>query len=87
MPIRVFLLLVPLTAATANSASPDDPGAKVPAAQYRSVTSGTRSYRPVVPLPWGDINRRVAPKLGGSKEGAMPDTKGAAPNSGSQHKH
>lgn len=29
---------------------------------YRSVTSDLRSYRPVDPLPWDEINRRVAPQ-------------------------
>lgn len=40
--------------------SPDQPvGAVGPA--YLPVGAGTKSYRPVEPLPWGDINRRVAP--------------------------
>src|SRR5262245_428876 len=42
-----------------RAASPDDPGAGVPADRYRPVFSGTKSYRPVEPLPWGDANRRV----------------------------
>ena len=29
--------------------------------RYRSVTGGLESYRPVEPLPWGDINRGVSP--------------------------
>lgn len=28
---------------------------------YHSITGDLRSYRPVDPLPWGDINRRVSP--------------------------
>lgn len=91
MPTRLFLipalLTLALTAAAAHSAGPDDPEAPVPPAQYRSVISGTKSYRPVEPLPWGDVNRRVAPKHGTNKDGAVPDTKGTAPNTGSQHKH
>lgn len=46
----------------AQAASPADPGAPVKANRYSPVTSGTKSYRPVEPLPWGDVNRRVAPK-------------------------
>lgn len=41
-------------------AMPDQPvGAVGPA--YVPIGAGTKSYRPVEPLPWGDINRRVAP--------------------------
>jgi hypothetical protein len=29
--------------------------------KYRSVTRGLESYRPVEPLPWGDVNKGVAP--------------------------
>jgi hypothetical protein len=43
------------------AASPADPATRVPAVRYDPVTSGTKSYRPVEPLPWGDVNRRVAP--------------------------
>ncbi len=39
---------------------PDQPVA-VPYAHYSSVMSGTRSFRPVEPLPWGGVNRRVTP--------------------------
>lgn len=39
---------------------PDQPIA-VPYAHYGSVMSGTRSFRPVEPLPWGGVNRRVTP--------------------------
>lgn len=46
---------------------PDDP-AKGGRSHYQSITAGTKSYRPVEPLPWGDINRRVAPP-GAPKEG------------------
>jgi hypothetical protein len=52
--------------ASAIAADPADPTAPVPASGYRSITSGTKSYRPVEPLPWGDVNRRVAPP------GALP---------------
>jgi hypothetical protein len=55
-------LLVTAVAAGAQAASPADPGAPVKANRYSPVTSGTKSYRPVEPLPWGDVNRRVASK-------------------------
>lgn len=39
---------------------PDEPVA-TPPARYEPIVTGTKSYRPVEPMPWGDINRRVAP--------------------------
>jgi hypothetical protein len=42
--------------------TPDDPCAKVPPTRYSSVMAGAKTYRPVEPMPWGDINRRMAPK-------------------------
>ena len=48
---------------------PDQPLA-VPPARYGSVMSGTRSFRPVEPLPWGGVNRRVAPE----EQGAPPSS-------------
>jgi hypothetical protein len=48
---------------------PDQPVA-VPPAHYGSVMSGTRSFRPVEPLPWGGVNRRVTPE----KQGAPPSS-------------
>lgn len=68
---------------------PDDPARGGPSG-YQSTTSGTKSYRPVEPLPWGDINRRVAPP------GALDPKKDEAPRNGKpapprqpapQHKH
>ena len=53
-------LLTLLTAV--NAAAPEDPSAPVPSARYNPVTAGTKTHRPVEPLPWGDVNRRVAPK-------------------------
>jgi hypothetical protein len=65
MPLR-FLLLICITAmidpAKGRATGPDDPAARLPDARYGSVTTGTRSYRPVEPLPWDQINRRVMPK-------------------------
>ena len=55
-------LLVTALAAGGQAASPDDPRAPVKANRYSPVTSGTKSYRPVEPLPWGEVNKRVAPK-------------------------
>lgn len=41
---------------------PSDPDARVPRATYQSVTAATKTYRPVAPLPWDELNRRVAPR-------------------------
>jgi hypothetical protein len=79
----ISVIALALTAVAARSATPDDPAARVRADRYRPVISGTKSYRPVEPLPWGDVNRRVAPKEKGGKDGAMPHGKGSAPG----HKH
>lgn len=48
---------------------PDDP-VKVKPYTYSPITSGNQSYRPIDPMPWGDMNRRVAPP--GSLPGAPP---------------
>ena len=40
---------------------PDQP-VGVSRAHYDSVMSGTRSFRPVEPLPWAGVNRSVAPE-------------------------
>ena len=85
--MRASLLLLSsialaLTAWVARAATPDDPEAPAPASAYRPVVSGTKSYRPVEPLPWGAINRRVTPP---PKEAPAPDAKGTAP--APQHKH
>jgi hypothetical protein len=66
-------LLFTRVIAGAQAASPDDPAAPVKANRYSPVTLGTRSYRPVEPLPWGDVNRRVAPRQKPKdKQGAPP---------------
>ncbi|KAB2914286.1 MAG: hypothetical protein F9K29_15005 [Hyphomicrobiaceae bacterium] len=65
MRARMLLLLgfaVSIETATGHAASPDQPGASVPEARYAPITGGTQSYRPVEPLPWGQVNRRVTPK-------------------------
>lgn len=52
-----------LATAPAAASSPADPSG--PPLRYESVTAGTKSYRPVEPMPWGDVNRRVAPPVQG----------------------
>jgi hypothetical protein len=72
----VLLLLLTPTAAAAfdrhqhaadlprvlGDRDPSDPSERVPRATYQSVTAATKSYRPVAPLPWDELNRRVAPR-------------------------
>ena len=48
---------------------PDTP-VKVKPLRYDPITKGSQSYRPIAPMPWGDVNRRVAPP--GSLPGAPP---------------
>ena len=59
---------------------PDDPVAVKPL-RYQSITEGLKSYRPIEPMPWGDVNRRVAPP--GSLPGAPPAVPGGGAGSGS----
>jgi hypothetical protein len=66
--------LLALSTMTADAATPDDPGAPAPPVRYRPVISGTKTFRPVDPLPWDVINRRVVP----------PDARGPAPPQGKQ---
>ena len=40
---------------------PSNPWAGASTIKYRSVTSGLESFRPVEPLPWGDLNKGVEP--------------------------
>ncbi len=72
----VFLLLLAPTTALAldqhqqnaelprvlGDRDPSDASERVPRATYKSVTAATKSYRPVAPLPWDELNRRVAPR-------------------------
>jgi hypothetical protein len=67
--LLVMLVWVP----PALGRDPANPEAGVPPARYSPVISGTKSYRPVEPLPWGDVNRRVMPKE------AQPDQGKATP--------
>jgi hypothetical protein len=63
MPTRTlsWFLLTWLTAASAVAHDPTNPDIVVPPARYSPVLSGSQSFRPVEPLPWGDVNRRVMP--------------------------
>ncbi len=40
---------------------PSDPNVGVAASSYRPVTRDLGSFRPMDPLPWGEVNRRVMP--------------------------
>ncbi|GGK54834.1 hypothetical protein [Salinarimonas ramus] len=42
-----------------RAADPAAPSARI---VTTAVDAGTVSYRPVQPLDWGDVNRRVAPR-------------------------
>lgn len=50
-----------------SGAMPDE-AVNVAPQRYRSVTEGTRTFRPVAPLSWGDVNRRVSPPPAPPKE-------------------
>lgn len=58
---------------------PDDP-VKVKPYTYAPIATGNRSYRPIDPMPWGDVNRRVAPP--GSLPGAPPAKRQGSPAPG-----
>jgi hypothetical protein len=79
-----FLFLAPfyvaVLAASGHAAGPDDPMAPVPAGRYSSIMSGTKSYRPVEPLPWSDVIRRVMPKAKQSEERQAPQDKSGVPS-------
>jgi hypothetical protein len=68
-------LYVVLLVGSALAAGPADPTAPVPANRYSSIMSGTKSYRPVEPLPWGDVIRRVIPKAKPPQEQQAPQDK------------
>lgn len=88
--MRSNRLLVALLAATAltgwgvrddgpewphSGPMPDNP-VKVRPLRYESIGRGAQSYRPIAPMPWGDVNKRVAPP--GSLPGTPPAKKGSA---------
>ncbi|HVT27228.1 MAG TPA: hypothetical protein VHE81_04350 [Lacipirellulaceae bacterium] len=49
---------------------PDQPIA-VREQSYMPVNAGVKRYEPVEPMPWGDINRRIAPKQPQSKSNSQ----------------
>lgn len=61
----------------ASGAMPDEPG-HASRFKYEAINAGTRSYRPVDPMPWGDVNRRVAPAAV-TPAPISPDAKPQAP--------
>ena len=74
----------------ASGAMPDEPG-HASRFKYEAINAGTRSYRPVDPMPWGDVNRHVAPAAGTSPVAPdatpkTPDTPNA-PMPMEQHDH
>jgi hypothetical protein len=70
----ITLGLLGLGTPSPRAQSAADPGAAVPPVRYESITAGTKSYRPVEPLPWPDVNRRVAPpgEAEQQKDGRLP---------------
>ena len=71
MPMRGFAaaLLLPVLAAWSDAAPPwpvsgpmPDRPVSVREHSYAPVNAGAKNYEPLEPLPWGDVNRRVAPK-------------------------
>ena len=67
-----WLVLMSTTALPAVARDPANPDAVIPPARYSPVLSGSQSFRPVQPLPWDDVNRRVMP----------PDALKSAPEQG-----
>ncbi|MFA7306393.1 MAG: hypothetical protein WC026_06930 [Hyphomicrobium sp.] len=49
---------------------PDRP-VRTGSGQYAPVNAGAKSFQPVDPAPWGDVNRRVAPAPSNGK--AVPE--------------
>lgn len=43
---------------------PANPGLTGTALPDPKVTRGLMSYRPVEPMPWGDVNKNIAPQPG-----------------------
>lgn len=46
---------------------PSDPGSASSRLGYQPTTQELKSYRPVDPLPWRDVNKRVSPSAGSTK--------------------
>jgi hypothetical protein len=49
--------------------APTDPSQAAPSMRDARVTAGTRSFRPVEPKGWEQLNDDVAPKRGAGQEG------------------
>ena len=85
--IVLMLLLVPTAAAAFDRhqirgdlprvlgvRDPSDPGERVPRVTYKSVIATIKTYRPVDPLPWDELNRRVMPRPKPKPGAAVPKT-------------
>lgn len=84
MPTKALILIL-LTSGLSSPAlarDPANPNEPVPSAAYRPVIAGTKSFRPVEPMPWGDINRRVMPP--DAKAPSPPGQGKAAPKANDQ---
>ncbi|WP_092161714.1 hypothetical protein [Bosea sp. CRIB-10] len=46
----------------ATGPSPADASVRVPALAYQPVTGGVKTFRPVEPKGWEELNRQVTPK-------------------------
>jgi hypothetical protein len=85
MRLQTFLLISFAIAGVALPTwgrDPADPNVPVPPARYAPVISGTKSYRPVQPVPWGNVNRSVAPPETGK---ALSEPKRKSPGQHDQH--
>ncbi len=60
--VASILLLTWILASPSAARDSAQPDSAVPPVRYAPITAGTKSYRPVEPLPWGQVNRRVMPK-------------------------
>lgn len=70
MLVRVIIASIVLTGTAAwgdrpppwpvNGPMPDEP-VRVPPSHYINVIRGTKIFVPIQPMPWGDVNKRVAP--------------------------
>lgn len=70
MTLRLIFIVALVPALTAwSDAGPNwphsgpmpDEAVQVPLSKYAPLAAGTKSFRPVEPMPWGDVNKRVAP--------------------------
>lgn len=91
MPIRTlsWLLLTWISVSSVGARNPADADAVVPLARYSPVLSGSQSFRPVAPLSWGDVNRRVMPKdaLRSTPEQGKADPKAKQEKRGPHDQH